>query len=70
MNNVVKQKRVFGLDELYQGVKKEYKSAKELRKELNELVSQNYISYDPVTGEYEVQGRSMEIGLAMYVDML
>jgi len=45
-------------------------TAKELRKELNELVNQNYISYDPVTGEYEVQGRSMEIGLAMYVEML
>ena len=68
MNNLVKEKRVFILDELYQKLKAEYKSAKELRKELNELVSRNYLSYDPVTGEYELQGRSMEIGLEMYVE--
>jgi len=43
---------------------------KALRDELGMLVGQNFISYNPVTAEYALQGRSMEIGLAMYVDMI
>ena len=41
-----------------------------IRKELTELVRQNFISYNPTTAEYKIQGRSMEIGLDMFVDQL
>jgi hypothetical protein len=38
--------------------------------ELDRLVSNNFIAYNPVTAEYAVQGRSMELGLQMYVEMI
>ena len=39
-----------------------------IRKELTGPVRQNFISYNPTTAEYKIQGRSMEIGLDMFVD--
>ncbi|MEA3477170.1 MAG: ATP-binding protein [Bacteroidota bacterium] len=42
----------------------------DLRKELSELVRQNFLAYNPVTAEYTVQGRSMEHGLHMFVEMM
>jgi hypothetical protein len=42
-------------------------SEDELRKELNILVQKNFFSYNPTLAEYKLQGRSMEIGLEMYV---
>jgi GTPase SAR1 family protein len=42
----------------------------DLRKELSELVRQNFLAYNPVTAEYTVQGRSMEHGLRMFVEMM
>lgn len=41
-----------------------------LRKELSELVRQNFLAYNPVTAEYTVQGYSMEHGLRMFVEMM
>ncbi|HBG05101.1 MAG TPA: hypothetical protein DDY22_06000 [Geobacter sp.] len=41
-----------------------------LHDELGNLVSQNFIAYNPVTAEYAVQGRSMEIGLTMFAEMI
>ncbi len=41
-----------------------------LRKELSELVRQNVLAYNPVTAEYMIQGRSMEHGLHMFVEMM
>jgi len=41
----------------------------ELKKVLMDLVRHNFISYDPTTAEYKVQGRSMEIGLNMFVQL-
>ncbi len=38
-----------------------------LREELNHLVRQNYLYYNPTLAEYKLQGRSMEIGLNRYV---
>ena len=43
---------------------------KELYEDLGELVRQNFLAYNPVTATYMVQGRTMEIGLAMYVEMI
>ena len=40
-----------------------------LREELGGLVGQNFLAYNPVTAEFSVQGRSMLIGLRMYVEM-
>ncbi len=42
----------------------------DLRKELSELVRQNFLAYNPVTAEYTIQGRSMEHGLRMFVEMM
>jgi len=42
----------------------------ELRKELSELVRQNFLAYNPVTAEYTIQGRSMEHGLRMFIEMM
>lgn len=42
----------------------------ELRKELSELVRQNFLAYSPVTAEYTLQGRSMEHGLSMFTEMM
>lgn len=41
-----------------------------LREELANLVRQNFLAYNPVTAEFCVQGRSMLIGLRMYVEMV
>ena len=41
-----------------------------LRNELGELVRQNFLSYNPVTAEYKLQGKSMELGLRMFVKMI
>ncbi len=38
-----------------------------LREELNRLVQKNYFYYNPTLAEYKLQGRSMEIGLEVYV---
>ena len=41
-----------------------------LRDELNNLVRQNFLAYNPVMAEYTIQGRTMELGLAMYIEMI
>ena len=41
-----------------------------LRDELNNLVRQNFLAYNPVMAEYTIQGRTMELGLTMYVEMM
>lgn len=38
-----------------------------LRNELNVLVQKNFFYYNPTLAKYKLQGRSMEIGLEMYV---
>jgi AAA+ ATPase superfamily predicted ATPase len=38
-----------------------------VRDELNYLVRQNYLYYNPTLAEYRLQGRSMEIGLDRYI---
>jgi AAA+ ATPase superfamily predicted ATPase len=38
-----------------------------LQKELHYLVRQNFLYYNPTLAEYKLQGRSMEIGLEMYL---
>ncbi len=38
-----------------------------LQEALNDLVRRNFLYYNPTTAQYKLQGRSMEIGLKMYV---
>jgi len=38
-----------------------------LREELNALVQKNFFYYNPTRAEYKLQGRSMEVGLEMFV---
>nr|WP_269745157.1 ATP-binding protein [Desulfonatronovibrio magnus] len=38
-----------------------------LREELNGLVQKNFFYYNPTRAEYKLQGRSMEIGLGMFL---
>jgi AAA+ ATPase superfamily predicted ATPase len=44
-----------------------YPDRETLQEELNNLVRNNYLYYNPTRVEYKLQGRSMEIGLARYV---
>ena len=45
-----------------------FQDKKALQKELHELVRQNFLYYNPTLAEYKLQGRSMEIGLEMYLN--
>ena len=47
-----------------------YADRKALLEELNHLVRNNYLYYNPTLAEYKLQGRSMEIGLNRYVSEL
>ena len=51
-------------------VDKDFFNEDELREELNILVQKNYFYYNPTLAEYKLQGRSMEMGLDMYVNEL
>ncbi len=42
----------------------------EVQEELHYLVQQNFLYYNPALAEYRLQGRSMEIGLDMFVQEL
>lgn len=42
----------------------------QLHDAIGDLVAQNFLAYNPVTAEYTVQGKSMEIGLRMFVEMM
>lgn len=41
----------------------------QIRAELRELVRHNFLAYDPVIAEYKIQGKCMEAGLKMFVEM-
>ncbi|MGL4943968.1 MAG: ATP-binding protein [Thermoguttaceae bacterium] len=66
MAEVVKQSKKFTLESLYQRLKQSY-TRNSLCDELNKLVSKNFL---PVTTKFELQGRSMEIGLTGYAELL
>ncbi len=44
-----------------------YSDRESLQEELNNLVRQNYLYYNPTRAEYKLQGKSMEIGLRRYI---
>ncbi len=44
-----------------------YSDKKGVQDEMDHLVRQNFLYYNPTRAEYKLQGRSMEIGLARYV---
>jgi AAA+ ATPase superfamily predicted ATPase len=44
-----------------------FQDKESLQKELHYLVRQNFLYYNPTLAEYKLQGRSMEIGLEMYL---
>ncbi|HBG06060.1 MAG: hypothetical protein A2075_04270 [Geobacteraceae bacterium GWC2_58_44] len=70
INRVAKEKGRFREDDVTALVESGIYEVKALRDDLGELVGQNFISYNPVTAEFAVQGRSMELGLAMYVELI
>ncbi len=45
-----------------------YGERESLQEELNNLVRNNYLYYNPTRAEYKLQGRSMEIGLRRYIE--
>ena len=45
-----------------------YADRKALLEELNHLVRNNYLYYNPTLAEYKLQGRSMEIGLNRFMN--
>ncbi|MGL4942564.1 MAG: ATP-binding protein [Thermoguttaceae bacterium] len=69
MAEVVKQSKKFTLESLYQRLKQSY-TRNSLCDELNKLVSKNFLAFNPVTTKFELQGRSMEIGLTGYAELL
>ena len=70
INRAVREKGRFLEDDVAALVDCGIYEVRTLRDELGELVRQNFLSYNPVTAEFAVQGRSMELGLAMYVEMI
>jgi hypothetical protein len=44
-----------------------YTDRQSLLEEINNLVRNNYLYYNPTLAQYKMQGRSMEIGLERYV---
>jgi hypothetical protein len=44
-----------------------YPNRDALLQELNNLVRNNYLYYNPTLAEYKLQGKSMEVGLAWYI---
>lgn len=44
-----------------------FANKEDLQNELNHLVRNNFLYYNPVTAEYKLQGKSMEIGLEMFL---
>ena len=69
INRQIKKQTKFIDKQLRKLIKEKDYTPEKLREELNELVRRSYLAYDPVTGEYELQGKSMEIGLDMYAKM-
>lgn len=70
LSQVVKEKSAIELRDLAGIVTDGLYTEPELRKELSELVRQNFLAYNPVTAEYTIQGRSMEHGLHMFVEIM
>ena len=70
IKHLIKKQPKFVYNQLKKLIKEKHYTQEKLKEELNELVRRNYLSYDPVTGEYELQGRSMEIGLEKYQQYL
>ncbi len=68
INGVLGEKHHFKEYELLNLITEKYYDEAGLRNELNNLVRQNFLAYDPTTAEYSLQGRSMEIGLEMFVE--
>ncbi|SLM27592.1 hypothetical protein MTBBW1_1040049 [Desulfamplus magnetovallimortis] len=67
---VLEHKRVFTPDDIVALVEQEIWQPDDMIDELNRLVQRNYLSYAPPRAEYALQGRSMEIGICAYVEMI
>ena len=67
---VVGNKQAFAVEDLAALVEQGVWKAEELIDELNSLVRKNFLAYAPPRAEYALQGRSMELGLEAYVEMI
>jgi|APSaa5957512622_1039677.scaffolds.fasta_scaffold337079_1 hypothetical protein len=71
ISNKIESKGFFRLASLMEILdSKIFPDENSLRNELAYLVSKNFIAFDPVSGEYKMQGKSMEKGLKRFVDMI
>lgn len=70
MGRVVGNKQAFAVEDLAALVEQGVWKAEELIDELNNLVRKNFLAYAPPRAEYALQGRSMELGLEVYVKMI
>ena len=70
MGRVVGNKQAFAVEDLAALVEQGSWKAEELIDELNSLVRKNFLAYAPPRAEYALQGRSMELGLEVYVKMI
>jgi len=70
VNAIYNNKSFLKLTDLKDLVRNDLFTEPLLRNELGELVRQNFLSYNPVTAEYKLQGKSMELGLRMFVKMI
>ncbi len=62
-NNIFKEINLINL------VEDGFYSEDNLRKELNYMVQQNYLYYNPTLAEYKLQGKSMKLGLTSFIQM-
>ncbi|MGL4943357.1 MAG: ATP-binding protein [Thermoguttaceae bacterium] len=70
MAEVVAQKAAFTVGDFAELVEHDTISIEKLTKHFAELVRQNVLAYNPTTSEFSLQGRSMEVGLLMYAEMM
>ena len=69
INRLIKKNPFFTEKKLVRLIEENFYDKVTIRNELIELVRQNFISYNPTTAEYKVQGKSLEIGLNMFIEM-
>jgi hypothetical protein len=69
INDFIMEKGFFKFSNLDSLINESTYDIETLINELNELVRQNFLYYDSTKAQYRLQGRSMEIGLNMFVEM-
>lgn len=70
INAVVREGEGFTYRAVSESIAAGFYDEEQLRDAIGDLVAQNFLAYNPVTAEFKVQGKSMELGLRMFGEMM